>query len=227
MSGQQVGGLPAALDQHAVAREPERRRAQPDRAIPFVDEIAHAEIGEGLLQLPVLVERHLVRIDVEADAERGERLADLAEHLLLGHLAEDALAGLLGQRVAVARHQVLGDLADVVALVAVAREDHRQAADALGPGRVRISARLRRRRRAAELLEVARAHRLPEHAHLAPAVVEVVLARDAIADGFERLAQMQSPSTAWRPWPSVSGPVGFAETNSTWTCWPAPSCDWP
>ena len=32
---------------------------------------------------------------------------------------------------------------------------------------------------------------------------------------------MQSPITAWRPWPSVSGPVGFADTNSTWTRAPA------
>ena len=33
---------------------------------------------------------------------------------------------------------------------------------------------------------------------------------------------MQSPSTAWRPWPSVSGPVGLAETNSTCTRRPLP-----
>ena len=42
-----------------------------------------------------------------------------------------------------------------------------------------------RRRRAAEALEIARAHGFPEHPHLAPAVVEVVLARDAVAHGLE------------------------------------------
>src|SRR6202023_2001422 len=31
-----------------------------------------------------------------------------------------------------------------------------------------------------------------------------------------------SPSTALRPWPTVTGPVGFAERNSTWTFLPAP-----
>ena len=34
---------------------------------------------------------------------------------------------------------------------------------------------------------------------------------------------MQSPSTALRPWPIVSGPVGLAETNSTITWAPAPA----
>ncbi len=28
---------------------------------------------------------------------------------------------------------------------------------------------------------------------------------------------MASPSAAWRPWPTCSGPVGLAETNSTIT----------
>ena len=43
----------------------------------------------------------------------------------------------------------------------------------------------RRRRRAPQVFEVARAHGLPEHPHLAPAVVEVVLPCDAVAHGLE------------------------------------------
>ena len=34
---------------------------------------------------------------------------------------------------------------------------------------------------------------------------------------------MQSPSTALRPWPIVSGPVGLADTNSTIACLPCPA----
>src|SRR5919107_1820682 len=33
---------------------------------------------------------------------------------------------------------------------------------------------------------------------------------------------MASPSAACRPWPTCSGPVGFAETNSTTTRRPSP-----
>src|SRR2546426_1177499 len=38
---------------------------------------------------------------------------------------------------------------------------------------------------------------------------------------------MASPSAAPRPWPTWSGPVGLAETNSTLTLSPAPAVERP
>ena len=70
-----------------------------------------------------------------------------------------SISAVSASAVAVARHQLARDVADIFALVAV----------------------LGHRGRAADLFEVARAHGLAEQLHLASAVVEVVLARDAEA----------------------------------------------
>jgi hypothetical protein len=145
------------------------------------------EVGEHAVGVARGVEVALVGVDVELDPERRERLADLAEDLRLGGLAEQPVAGLVDERFAVPRAQARGELADVVALVAALRKHHGRPSDRLDPRVLLIGERLGRRRRgAAELLEVARLHRLAEHAHLAAAVVEVVLARDVVAGRLEQ-----------------------------------------
>ena len=59
---------------------------------------------------------------------------------------------------------------------------------------------------------------------LLPGVVVVELARDRVALGASRLP-IASPSAACRPWPTCSGPVGLAETNSIMTRSPACAFD--
>ena len=46
-------------------------------------------------------------------------------------------------------------------------------------------------------------------------VVVIELAVHSPALGGVEVADPASPRAAWRPWPTCSGPVGLAETNST------------
>src|SRR5581483_10248140 len=108
------------------------------------------------------VERVLVEVAIEADAEPVLRRADVGEDRLLGGVAERG-AVVVHERVAVALHEPARDVADVVSLVAVLGEVG-------GP---------------ADRLEVARAHRLGEDLHLAAGVVEVVLALDVVIGAGE------------------------------------------
>ena len=97
---------------------------------------------------------------------------------------------------AVLAEDVLRDVRDVVAVVAV-----------LGD--------LRRRGRSE--LQVPRLDRRAEPVHLPAGVVEVVLALDRRRRSRRAGCASASPSAALRAWPTCSGPVGFAETNSTCT----------
>src|SRR5262249_25009380 len=108
---QEIGGLPAALHHHAVALEAERSGAQPLRAALLVEQARALEIGEHAVGLARIVEIALVGVDVELDADRFERLADLAEDLRLGGLAKDAVAGLVDERRTVPRDEPRGELA--------------------------------------------------------------------------------------------------------------------
>jgi hypothetical protein len=96
-------------------------------------------------------------------------VADLLEHHALRLAAEAAVGGLLEQAVAVLIAQLRGDLADVLAAVAVAGKAT-GGVHLVGPGR-------RRRQRLSGGRAQPRSsgsapHRGAEHAHLAAAVVE-------------------------------------------------------
>ena len=79
--------------------------------------------------------------------------------------------------------------------------------------------------RAAAELDVARRHRLAEQAHLPAEVVDVVLARHAVAGELEdarRASRRRRPGGRGR---RAAGPVGLAETNSSRTsCGARPPC---
>ena len=60
-----------------------------------------------------------------------------------------------------------------------------------------------------------------------PGVVVVELARDRVALRRRAGCAIASPSAACRPWPTCSGPVGLADTNSTITRSPACARDVP
>ncbi len=93
--------------------------------------------------------------------------------------------------------EVRGDVGDVVAVVGACLAGH-----CGSPG-------LKPRARS----WVLRGQRLDLHA----GVVVVELAPTLARLAWRSRLQMASPSAAWRPWPTCSGPVGLAETNSTST----------
>ncbi len=161
--GKAVGRLARALDDHLVFGEPERSQAEPLRAVFVVDHARGAKIGENTVDGAVLVKRVLVEVNVEADAHALERRLDVGEDRALRMLLERLVIADIGQGGAVLRLEVGGDLADVVPLVPV----------------------LGKARRQTEPLEVAGTHRLAEYLHLAPSVVEVVLAHDLVTARLE------------------------------------------
>ena len=101
-----------------------------------------------------------------------------------------ALHGLAGEEVG-------GDVGDVVAVVG-----------RLGPAGV---ARL-------QALQ-ARLHRAGQRGDLHAGVVVIELARAPASPGLEQVADRVA-QRGLAPWPTCSGPVGLAETNSTITRWP-------
>ena len=114
-----------------------------------------------------------------------------------GELAVVGAHGLAGQEVG-------GDVGDVVAVV----------------GRSRASRGRRASSRRGRALTECCAQRRDLHA----GVVVIELARAPRQPCVSSRLQMASPSAAWRAWPTCSGPVGLAETNSTITgspSWPA------
>ena len=122
----EVGRLPVRADQHVVLGLPELRGGEPDRALAL-DDVAllaqqreHAVVGAALD-----LQRALGEPAVVAHAHRLEVLADLLDHEPDALVAE-AGVGLLArgaqEGVAVVALDALGDLADVLAGVAVLRD---------------------------------------------------------------------------------------------------------
>ena len=68
-----VRGLAVGPDDHAVAVVAERRRAQPDRAVGLEDVAELAQPRDRVVDGAGLVQRVLVEVDVEVDAEVVER----------------------------------------------------------------------------------------------------------------------------------------------------------
>ena len=188
-----VGALTVLLDDDAVLVVAELGGAQPGRAVGLEDVPELLEPLDGVLDRAGLVQRVLVREDVEVDAEVVQARLDLGEHEVHADLAEHLLR-LVARQVPERRGAagVVGldprrDLEDVRAAVAV-----------LGRGLAQVRGD-----------EAAR-----EPVDLDAVVVEVVLARHEppwASNTRDRL----SPTAAQRVPPMCSGPVGFAETNST------------
>ena len=88
---------------------------------------------------------------------------------------------------AMLRSQAIRNLANVLATVAVFRKDDGQAVDPLDPRVLGIfERRLRRGCRCVQAFQVAGSDRLTENAHLASAVVEIVLAGDVPTRELEK-----------------------------------------
>ena len=189
-----VGGLAVLLDDHAVFVVAELGGAQPGRAVGLEDVAERAQTVDGAFDRTRLVQRVLVREDVEVDAEVVEARLDLAEHQVHAELAEHLLrlvARQIAQRGRSARIVGLDprrDLEDVGAAVPV----------------------LRRR-----LAQVRGDQAAGEPVDLDAVIVEVVLARDDAALRLEdaRQASRRRRPSAFRR--CAAGPVGFADTNST------------
>ena len=132
--------------------------------------------------MALAVEVHLVREDVEGDAEIGEADANVFEDPGLGVLAAEIRCVLaLGEVNAVLAKDLIGQVGDISPLVAIAGEEHRQTVDLRGPVRlVGIESFERGGSSPAQALEHASVDGVSEHPHLASAVVEVVLPRDLV-----------------------------------------------
>ena len=179
---QQIGRVSAALHEYTVALEPERGGPKPDGAVRVVDEARGPQVGERLLDVALGVEVHLVREDVERDAEIGEAGADVLEDPgLCVPAAEIRRIFALGEVHAVLAQDLVGQVDDVRPLIAVARKQYRETVDLGGPVRLVGAERFGRRGGGpAQPFERAGADGVAEYAHLASAVVEVVLARDLV-----------------------------------------------
>ena len=156
--GAEVGGLAAGTDQHPVLVVAERRGPQPDRPLALVDVAARAERLDRPLELPARVQRALREPAVEANAEAIQRRLDPLAHRLdptVGEVVEIAGVG-------TGRGQLLGELGDVFALVALV--GRLPSPHASGDG-------------------------LGEAAHLAAGVVQVVLPLDPVAGEGEESSQ--------------------------------------
>ena len=121
--GGEVGPLAVGLDEDPVLVVAERRRPQPGRAVVLVDVPGRSQPRQGRVELALVVQLLLVEVDVEGDAEVGQRLPDLLEHQVQAVAAEDGQRGVVveAQDVGVAGDNGFGDLADVGAAVAAFR----------------------------------------------------------------------------------------------------------
>ena len=191
MSAAKYVGPPVGPDDHPVLVVAEGRGPEPQRPVELVDVAARPQALDGPLHPALRVQRALGLPEVEPDPEACERGLDAGPDAL-GRPAPDLLGRVRrrfrrGEHV---RRDLVRQVADVVAVVAVLRD--------------RI-ARADREDRGAQVV------------HLRPEVVEVVLAARPRWPAASRTRQRRSPTNAPRALPTVSGPVGLADTNSTLT----------
>ena len=174
-----IGRFAGTLDQDAILLESYRLASKPDCSVAPGDQISPVQIPDDGLDRAGRVQRVLVEIDVEDDAEAFLGRTDLREDRLLGRFAK-GVSVVIDQPFALLGNQRSRDVADVVALVAVFRE--------LGW--------------MSDLLEISGPHGVSEHLHLTPGVVEVILPLHAVSRTREqsshRVAQNRVAAVADR-----------------------------
>ena len=161
--GEAIGGLPRALHENLVGGETERRQLEPHGPLPLVDPARLPQAGERVVDRALAIETVLVEVNVEANTDPVERLADIVKDRLLGGLAKRRQIVASGELGVVRVNERIRDVADVVSLVTAVRKGNLPA----------------------EPLEVTCPNRFAEDLHLPAHVVEIVLPRDRVAARLE------------------------------------------
>ena len=136
---------------------------KPGGVVLLVDIALVAEDGDDIVDMAVFVERVLVEIVVEDDAHPRQGRRDILEDILLGPGLEGFDLGMILEAVAMLVDQRLGDVDDILSLVAVLRKLTGQP----------------------EEFQVSCPGRFPQDPHLPAGIVEIVFAKDIVAGGFE------------------------------------------
>jgi hypothetical protein len=159
---EEIRGLARRSDQDAIALEAEVGRPEPDGPFCLVDSALGTQVLERTIDEPLLVQAVLVVEDVEVDPEPLQRAPDSREDRALRLVSEDRHVR-VDQAVAPIVHELPRNRDQVLPLVSLLRKGGGHSHD----------------------LPVARAEGLAQKLHLAPAVVEVVLAGDLVSGRLE------------------------------------------
>jgi len=161
---QPVGGLAAGFDDHPILLQPQGGGLEPDRPVLLVNQPLFPEGGDHILHQAVFVEGVLVIIVVELDLQPIKGMVDVGENNLLGLFGEGRRLGHVLEGVTLLGDQGLGDLPDILALVAV-----------LGKGKGQP-----------EQFQITGPGRFAQHPHLAAGIIVVILPGHRMAGGDQQ-----------------------------------------